>query len=385
MDRKLKAQPQTVCMELLRELVRAESVNPPGREAAAAEVLERFLARHAIEARREEVAPGRPNVIATVGKGKPRVLLTSHLDVVPAGEEKRWKHGPFGAEIEEGVLYGRGACDAKGSIAAMAAALVEMAKAPPYEVVLAAVMGEEKGALGSKHFAERDSGFDAAIVGEPTELAVATGQKGRLGIEIEIIGEASHPTRAKIETSAIVRMGELSGFLREFGEKVEAKKQGAFVPVRVAAGEEGVLTPPERCVVGVSWWFPPSMDHEEAIKAFRSALTKAFGRKHEVRFHKGAGSYEISRTHALVATAKRAVETVTGREARTGEFGASCDMYVFGRKGIPTIALGPGSLADAHAPDECVDLEDVEAAARIYGLIVEGYRRAFHTREAKRT
>ena len=321
-----------------------------------------------------EVEPHRPNVIAHGGEGSPRVLLTSHLDVVEAGEIGRWTHDPFAGEVDDGTLYGRGACDAKGSVAAMAGAIVALSEDPPCEVVLAAVMGEEHGALGSKHLAAQDKRFDAAVVGEPTGLAIAISQKGRLGIALDILGDSSHPTRASAEANPILRLAEVMGFLRDFAEEVRSRDEGSFVVLGVSAGEGGGFTPPERCSVRMSWWFSPRMDHDAAIDSFQSPFgefAERTGISWEVRFHRGAQSYALDQGHPLVTAAGEAAESVLGRQAEVGEFPASCDMYVFGREGIPAIVLGPGDLALAHAPDESVALDEVAAASRIYAELVK--------------
>ncbi|MDP6438308.1 MAG: M20/M25/M40 family metallo-hydrolase [Candidatus Brocadiia bacterium] len=355
--------------ELLADLVRARSVNPPGNEDLAAEVLRGFLDAHGVPATVDYVQPHRPNLIARVGSGQPSVLLTSHLDVVEPGELSRWDRDPFSGDLDGGSLYGRGACDAKGSLAAMAAALVSLAKDPPCEIVLLAVMGEEKGGLGSKHFAAGGMNFDAAVVGEPTQLNIAIGQKGRVGIFLDLVGDAAHPTQASSDVNPVVRLAEVMAFLREFGDEAREGGLGAFVVLGVSAGQEGVLTPPERCSVRASWWFPPTMDHDAAISLFASRLDDFAGREsvpHEIRFHRGAAAYSMDPAHPFVAAAGQCVQGVLGHPPDVSEFPASCDMYVFGREGIPTIVMGPGDIGLAHSPNESIRVDLVLAASRVY-------------------
>ena len=365
-----------IILELLTRLVAAESVNPPGNEDRATAVLAEFLERHGIQFRIDPVQPHRPNLIATVGKGSPRILLTSHLDVVDPGESARWDHDPFTAHIEEGTLFGRGACDAKGQIAGMIGALVALATDPPCQVVLAAVMGEEKGGLGSKHFAARDGRFDAAIVGEPAQLGIATGHAGRVGITLHLIGEASHPTRADSGSNPVFHLPEVITFLSDFAAQVRQEKLGSVVVLEVHAGKTNVLTPPQRVTLCVSWWFASQMTHDDAIDRFRSRFDDLGSRRgfaYEMAFHRGAGAYEIASDHPLISIARRAVESVTGTPPIVAPFPASCDMYIFGREGIPTIIFGPGALSLAHAPNESIRLQDVFDAARIYVEIINAY------------
>jgi len=136
------------------------------------------------------------------------------------------------------------ACGAKGHIAGMAHALITLKDDPPCQVVLAAVMGEEKGGLGSKHLAAKDPNFDAVIVGESTQLDIAISQKGHIGIFLDFIGKASHPTKADLHANPVFHLAKVMDFLQLFAQRVLHNRQGSFVVLEVSAGEKGVLTPP---------------------------------------------------------------------------------------------------------------------------------------------
>lgn len=359
--------------DLLAKLVQAQSVNPPGNEIIAAEVLSDWLQQRDIASQIDLVEANRANLIASIGQGSPRILLNSHLDVVDAGDHGRWTHDPFSAHIENGTLYGRGACDAKGCVAAMAGALVALADHPPCQVVLAAVMGEEKSALGSKHLTKQDTAFNAAIVGEPTNLNLSISQKGRIGIFIDLQGSPSHPTRAQIEDNPTFKLAAIMSFLQSFALDVQKNHKGSFVVLEVNAGKPNVLTPPERCSLTLSWWFPSQMNHDEAISQFQEPfkeLAAEHNIAHQIRFHRGAGSYSIAKSHRLVKTMEKTVKKITGMSPATGAFPASCDMWVFGQAGIPTIILGPGDLNLAHAINESTDLTQVITATHIYAQAV---------------
>ena len=154
----LSQQEREETIELLRNLIAQRTVNPPGEEEKAAQVLEEFLRAHGVSAERYDVEPGRPNLLCRVeGRRVGRsMLLTSHMDVVAPGRLDLWTHDPFEPYIVGGKLYGRGSCDAKASLAAMAAAVVHLAMDRRFDgqVLFGAAMGEEINGIGSQRMAE---------------------------------------------------------------------------------------------------------------------------------------------------------------------------------------------------------------------------------------
>src|SRR5690606_6505311 len=156
-------------VELTQSLVRVDTANPPGNELAAATVLRDWLQGHGISAAIDEFQPGRANLIATIEGARPgpALMLNTHMDVVPPGDG--WTHGAFSGTVQDGRLFGRGAADCKGSLAAMAAALVNIHRRGLLRrgtITLAAVADEEVGSAGTKHLLQKMRP-DLAIVGEP--------------------------------------------------------------------------------------------------------------------------------------------------------------------------------------------------------------------------
>ena len=207
-------------VSLCRDLVRIPSVNPDGDpgtsstgEKACAEYVAHLLTGLGAEVVLEEVLPGRPNVIGRFpsrGPRKPRILLAPHTDTVSVSG---MTIDPFGAEIRDGRLHGRGACDTKGTMAAMLAALEELGPegiaSLGAEVHFAGFMGEETGQWGSRHFADRysDPGYySLAVVGEPTECAVVHTHKGSYWCSITTRGRAAHGARPELGENAVLKM-----------------------------------------------------------------------------------------------------------------------------------------------------------------------------------
>ncbi|REJ32823.1 MAG: acetylornithine deacetylase, partial [Bacillota bacterium] len=181
-------------VDLLQRLVRVNTVNPPGNELEGARALARWLSDHGIEAEIDEFLPGRANLTARVrGRGDgPTLMLNTHLDVVPAGDG--WSRDPLAGAVENGRVYGRGAADSKGSLAAMAAALVTARDAGVIaqgELVLAAAADEESGSAGARHLSG-PCRPDPGPVGPPPRLRLAPAPHGSPGPWREVRGRHPH-------------------------------------------------------------------------------------------------------------------------------------------------------------------------------------------------
>src|SRR4051812_22967376 len=198
--------PRGDAVALTRALVAIDSRNPviapggPG-ESTAASLLAGVLADWGFEVELQEVAPGRPNVIARTGRrGGPVLMFNGHLDIV--GTEGM-VHEPFDPALRDGRIYGRGSADMKGGIAAMCAAAARAASATNAELVIAAVIDEENESLGTRALVDRGIRADAAVVTEPTQLAIMPAHRGFVWLEIELRGRAAHGSRYDIGVDAI--------------------------------------------------------------------------------------------------------------------------------------------------------------------------------------
>ena len=370
---------QKEVVDLLCKLIAAESVNPPGKEELAARVLEGYFKEKGLSTTLDYVENERPNISCLVPGKDPNktILLTSHLDVVPVGDPNSWKSDPFEPRVEDGQVYARGACDAKGSVAAMAvsiANLASIAERSTGNVMFLGVWGEEKGGVGSKWAVKKGLKASAAIVGEPTGLTIAVAQKGRVGIEIELTGRISHPLYPAEGINPILTASKLISFIESYANEVSRKKDslvggGSLIINRIQAGAKGVLTPPDKCFLTLSQWFIPNQTHDEVISEIENHLDN-FSKENGIiinrSYHKGACPYMISEDEIIVKCLKKGIEAVTGLKPKLTGRPASCDMYVFGLEVIPTIVFGPGNLASAHSVDEYLEIEQLITATRIY-------------------
>lgn len=360
--------------ELLRAMVGIASVNPragsgPGfGEAAIAEYVRDWLAGHGIEAELREVLPGRPNVVATVpGRGPRMVLLESHLDTV---ETTGMSIDPFAGTIRDGRLYGRGACDAKGPLAAFMRAAVELAADPAEAgVVLAGVMDEEhayQGVLGLISDLG-DMPVVGAIVGEPTGLVPATAHKGCVRYTVRALGRAGHSSRPDEAVNAVTLMSRVIDHIASAEPDVAPHPllgPATHCVTRIRGGE-GPNTIPGRCEINIDRRILPGEDPLDVWRRDRAELTALLPGQIEVD-EPFTVDYALDTPAASpVPAALCRVLEAAGRPADVQGMPFGTDASKLARAGIPSVVFGPGSITDAHSADESVALADVDLATRL--------------------
>jgi succinyl-diaminopimelate desuccinylase len=358
---------------LLCELLAAPSINPPGNEEVAAEKLAAFLKGFGIDIEQQYVEPERPNLLAAVGPGGavPSMALCSHLDVVDPGDPTAWTGDPFVPRLAGDRIYGRGACDAKASLTAMALVLAFFACRPeplPGRLVLAAVAGEERGGIGSKYLMQSGFRADAAIIGEPTNLGIALGHKGRIQVEVVIHGRAGHASRPE---SAVNPIDSLTGVLESLSTLSGRVAQryhpfvgtASLVVTRIQTGSTNAATIPGQVILTLDRRLVLTETHDAAGVEIQEALSHL----EQVHVEWCCGAYPAlqERTHLLVSAA---CASAKGMDVRLVEFPATCDQYIWLGSGIPTLTLGPGdiSMNHVHGVDEYIELGDIVAATVIY-------------------
>ena len=352
---------------LLQDLVRIPSVSPcgdPGTpasntgEARIAEYVAEFLRKLALDVEVREVQPGRPNVIGRFSSQGARqsVAFAPHTDTVSAAG---MTIDPFAAEIRDGRLYGRGACDTKGSLAAMLAALANAVRRREFregglDVWFCALMGEESGSHGARALLERAFKADFAIAGEPTNCRVVHTHKGAMAFKIITRGKSVHSSTPERGESAIRKMAGVVDYL--LGEYTDSLKQihdatlgSPTTNVGIIRGGTQTNIVPDYCEIEVDRRIVPGENHEEILERLRERLSV------EVDLVGVCPPLYTDPQHPFI----RAL----GRET----IGAPwfCDAAIFAQHGIPAIAFGPGDVAQAHTANEFVELSDVFEATRV--------------------
>ncbi len=370
---------RTELTELLQELVRRPSPNPPGSEAAVARFLAETCEGLGLGAELHEVAPGRPNVYASLGPADaPGLLFLVHTDTVPAGEG--WTHDPFGGVVEDGRVIGRGACDMKAGIAAAVIAMAALQRSGielTGPVTLAAVIDEEETGAGVRALLERPGfGARAAIVPEPTELQTIVGCRGNCYVEVEISGRSAHAGSLEEGRNAIYGAARVVEAIRRLHEGLAGDRHpllgAASWSVGTIAGGTGTAMVPDRCRITVDRRLLPGQSGEDAHAEIEAALAaldlEGLGARTALLME--IPSFELPPEHDLVRGVLRAAADAGAPERPVAGWTAACDGgYIMRFADIPAVVLGPGSVVEqAHRPDESVPVDEVLVAARTYAL-----------------
>ncbi len=358
--------------KLLQELVALPSVNPAflpkddprAGEQRVAEFLAATAARSGLEVELQEVLPGRANLLARVrprGRTRQRVLLTPHLDTVNGAD------GQFLPLLRNGRLYGRGACDTKGSVAAMFTAACELAESgsrpAETEVVFTGVVDEEDAQRGSRALAKSGLGADLAIVGEPTCLKVVTAHKGSLWLRLETRGKAAHGACPELGRNAVHAMARIVDLLEtDYATQLARRRHPLLGPATVSVGViAGGTQPnivPDRCMIQVDRRTLPGETEASVWREIR-ALLKSSGLGATCIDDKLAPCLPLETDPGLPLVA-RFLSSV--RQAKPAGVHYFCDAAVLAAGGIPSVAFGPGDIAQAHTVDEWIALSSLERA-----------------------
>lgn len=364
--------------ELAQALVRIPSVNPDGDpgtdrtgEQACAEFVGDFLRSLGAETNLDTVQTGRPNVVGRFpAPGKPRLLFAPHTDTVSVAG---MAIDPFGGEIRQGKLYGRGASDTKGPMASMLWALCECRDLFPqlsHEIWFAGLMGEEAGQDGAKALAAKEK-FDFVVVGEPTNLEVVFKHKVDVTARIAAKGRAAHSACPERGENAITKLaaGLLSlekALAAYFGRISDPVLGHPTFSIGTIRGGTKFNIVPDHAEAVIDLRLLPSQWKDREAEAVFEVMRAACPGLDVVRIA-GSEALDTDPSHPLVA---KLVEA-GGRPAGAAWF---CDAAIFSSRGIPAVAVGPGSIAQAHTKDEFIEVADLEAGLEFFKKFLAGLR-----------
>lgn len=369
---------------LTQELIRIDSVNPPGNEQAVAELLDSRARAWGLDSEILNVQDGRPNVVVTLkGAGTaPTLLYLGHLDTVPPGEVP-WEHPPHGGDIVDGKIWGRGASDMKSGLSSMLVAMAALKKAGaklPGDLVLVGVVGEEVDCLGSKDFLARGlmQGVDWLVISEPTAMDLVVAHRGALWVEATTYGKTAHGSMPHLGVNAIQHMLELVHRLRGWEHPFEAHALLAppTMSVNTIQGGNKTNVVPDICRTTIDIRTLPGQRHEEIMAALEAVAadiartTPDF--RAEFRAVNDQPPVETPIDHALVAAAQRAAEMSLGgtRPVRAATYYTDASVLQ-PPTGVPTLIVGPGEDVLAHQPNEWVAIDALSAAARLFTALPE--------------
>jgi acetylornithine deacetylase/succinyl-diaminopimelate desuccinylase-like protein len=376
---------QATVATFLQQLVRIPSVNPDNGsvegitgEQAMAEFLVAWLESIGATVVLEEVKPGRPNLIARFAPldGRPRILLGPHLDTVGVGG---MTIDPFGGGIRDGRLWGRGASDTKGPMAAMLWALLENRErlaALPVAVDFAAFMGEESGQWGSKDFAQRHAAeYQFAIVGEPTSLEIVHVTKGSLWATLRATGVAVHSSMPERGENAILKLtrsldrldGHLGEKLATFTHPVLGR---STLNIGVIRGGSRPNIVPDLAEAVLDIRLTPSLAAAGgALKLLRETIDELGAPVEILKPHENP-PMETRAEHPMIRRLQDA-----GPGAKLAGAPWFSDAAHLSNAGIPSICIGPGSIDQAHTADEFIEIRELERGAEFFSRFIQGLAR----------
>ena len=363
----------------LVELVRVESENPPGNEAEAGALAERYCRDLGLSVEVHEAVSGRPNVIARWEGGPgPTLGYCSHIDVVPAGDPALWEVDPYGAEISGGRLYGRGSSDAKGPIAAALEA-VAMLKASGFEptgtLELELVSDEESGGFKGAGWLA-DKGYvqpDLAIVGEPTLLRVVRAQRGIAWSRITTRGVAAHGSAPERGVNAIDHMSAvITELLSSVPDITHPVVGGPTLSIGTIHGGAKLNIIPASCVIEIDRRTIPGETNEDVMAQFEAAVERARATYPDIdaviEIVDSGPPFEVPEDARLVTEMVAATREATGSEPEIIGFRGASDARFLVGQGADVIVFGPGDIALAHTARESIDLDELERGAIAYAL-----------------
>ncbi|WP_033295514.1 M20 family metallopeptidase [Amycolatopsis jejuensis] len=370
---------------LTRDLVRIRSENPPGRETEVVAHLRERAPDLGLAATVVETAPGRQNLLLTTGSrpGKPVLLVNGHLDTVPV-RPAAWRHDPFGGEVTDGRLYGRGSADMKGGVAAALTGWQvcrSLGLELPCELVFHLVADEELGgAQGTAALVARDLVHaDACLDPEPTGLKLCLAERGLMFATVTTSGVPAHGSEPANGRSAIISAAAIAQVLHdnEFPQTPHPLLGTTTCNVGTIRGGSGPNVVPEECRLEIDRRILPGESRAIAVQGIVdriASLGLARGTDYDLQVDTFCEPSEISPGHPFVGFVADTFTAMTGRAPGTTGLPFTTDArFMRNQLGIPSVVFGPGDLAVAHTVDEYVEVDALVTAVGVYAGLFAGF------------
>lgn len=364
-------------LEILSDLVSIPSYE---NEQGVVEYIEQRLKKLNVEPEFTEVTYGRQNLIASIGKGEKSLIFNSHTDTISPGNIENWTKSPFKLTRKGDKLFGLGSCDAKGSLASMLIAFEVLARKPSLlkgRLILQAVCCEETRGRGT--LAETSKGIkaDVAIIGEPTQLIPMIGHKGGLGLEVTVFGKPAHASSPEEGINAISSMARVIQSLDTLAEDISQRCDPligkASLAITQINGGRATNVIPDQCVITIDRRLVPGETLKNALGEISAIIDneKKANPSLVVSIEEkiGIDPCRISPEEPIINVVKDSIYQVTGKHQNVTGFNACCDMWCLVKANIPTVILGPGNLLMAHKVDECISINELYDAVKIYAAI----------------
>jgi succinyl-diaminopimelate desuccinylase len=365
-------------IQLTQKLIQIDSQNPPGDERKIARFVADYLKRLGINSGVYEFKKNRPNIIAVIkGRGLKSLLITPHLDTVPAG--RSWTVNPFGGKIIRGRLYGLGATDCKANLAAAMEAINSLRDdlvTLPYTLIFAATAEEETGSdLGLIPLLNRNIiKPDAAVVLDADDFDIIITQKGLMHMTVKIQGKRAHGAYPWLGVNAIdIAIDAIKAIKAiRFSRTRHKYLRPPTINVGVIKGGDKVNIVADWCEFELDFRFLPGSRADEIIKKVKAILNRR-ARKYKIQIQGVQEPYNIKETHSLVEYLKKAARKIRVKSLVLGSEGATVITF-FQHKFIPAVATGFGCGGCAHIADEYVKVENLYKGALVLEEFLKNYK-----------
>ena len=358
-------------LEIFEALMAQDTINPPGNEKRGALCLKEIFDREGIPCEVQDLGDNRANFIASFGEGDKILEYSGHLDVVPCVGD--WQHTAIGTTEEGDLIYGRGACDMKGGVAAMCSAAISMFrdKTPLNgQIRLTFVADEEDANLGMHAFLDSLKAATYTILGEPTDLHVAIAHRGVGRYYIDLLGHACHAALRSTEETAVAKAARAVMAIEDLNKQLESMTHDVLpspsIVVTMVQGYEKDNVVPGKVRLLVDFRVLPGMTEPQTRKLVQDALDAHGIVGFELTKHFFMPGGEVAQAHPFVSACVEQAEKLNERKEAPQAFGASCEQCFLVEAGSATVVIGPGSLDQAHTVDEFVEKAQLLRAAKLY-------------------
>lgn len=358
-------------LEIFEALMAQDTINPPGNEKRGALCLKEIFDREGIPCEVQDLGDNRANFIASFGEGDKILEYSGHLDVVPCVGD--WQHTAIGTTEEGELIYGRGACDMKGGVAAMCSAAISMFrdKTPLNgQIRLTFVADEEDANLGMHAFLDSHKAATYTILGEPTDLHVAIAHRGVGRYYIDLLGHACHAALRSTEETAVAKAARAVMAIEDLNKQLESMTHDVLpspsIVVTMVQGYEKDNVVPGKVRLLVDFRVLPGMTETQTRKLVQDALDAHGIVGFELTKHFFMPGGEVAQAHPFVSACVEQAEKLNERKEAPQAFGASCEQCFLVEAGSATVIIGPGSLDQAHTVDEFVEKAQLLRAAKLY-------------------
>jgi len=374
-------------VEFLQQLIRIPTENPPGRYEEITKFMVSYLSQRGIAAEVHETPKTacksagvisderRLSLKATAGVplGKPRILLLAHLDTVPVGDSTTWTHSPFGGEIAGNRIYGRGACDCKGRIAAYVFAQLALKRTVelPFEVSVAATADEEIGGQTGAKYLLGEGILDCDYcIGEGYSFEVFNGFKGLLWLRISVQGKSAHGATPQLGSSVVLALPQLLQGIQDYHLKLRSTIDSAETTLNVGVVKAGtkINMVPDSASVELDFRVSPGYGLQRVADEISSIVTSIASVHPDLTFSteilNKSDAIALPSDHLLTTSVQAAAEEVTKTQIPVTFWFAHSDTVHFLRKGIPAVNYGVGGPGIAHSTDEYLNLDELKLSTK---------------------